>query len=571
MKSLTLGLVLLCLSASAFAQLQPDQKLTDFETLVALFNKQYAPYDWKRDVLHYDMLDIAPWIAKVNATKDDVGFYEVCAAYVASLNDAHSQFFVDTDFTADLGFQADLYDGKPLIDFIDSGVARTVNFKVGDELISVDGVTVADWLKEFARYSAYANQRSTDRFNTQSITFRQQTTYPRAAEIGDTAVVVVLRAGSANPQTYTMTWNKSGLPISSVGPVPSPHASGFVHRPVKPSTPVKPVYPSRPHSKSLLSLENNRVPIQRAVRGFDMLSPVFLASFPSSFVRRLGKGGDFFFSGTFTAGGKKIGYLRIPDFLDSSTSNAADFALSEFEQEVTYMQNNTDAMVVDVMRNPGGLGCYAEALLQDLVPYRFRGIGQQIRVTQDWLLGISEEIDQSSLFGFDQTTVSQLNALFTSLKTAYAANRGLTDPVPLCATYFERDPAINSKGDNIAYSKPLLLLTDEFTTSAAEIFASEFQDSQRGPMFGWRTAGAGGTVNGPYFSGYYSEGLADITQSILIRTNHVVTPDFPVTDMIENVGVRPDITLDYMTEENLTNHGKTFVDGFTAAVLALVK
>jgi hypothetical protein len=223
------------------------------------------------------------------------------------------------------------------------------------------------------------------------------------------------------------------------------------------------------------------------------------------------------------------------------------------------------------MRNPGGLGCYAEALVQELVPYRFRGIGQEIRVTQDWILGISEEIAQSSQFGFDALTVDQLNALLGDLQTAYVQNRGLTDPVPLCSTYFERDPATNMNGDSIAYTKPIVLLTDEFTTSAAEIFASEFQDAQRGPLFGYRTAGAGGTVAGPYFSGYYSESLATVTQSILVRTNHITTPDFPITDMIENVGVRPDITLDYMTGDNLTNHGKTFVNGFTAAIMALLQ
>jgi len=35
--------------------------------------------------------------------------------------------------------------------------------------------------------------------------------------------------------------------------------------------------------------------------------------------------------------------------------------------------------------------------------------------------------------------------------------------------------------------------------------------------------------------------------------------------------VRPDITLDYMTEDNLTNRGKTFVDGFTAAMVNLLQ
>jgi C-terminal processing protease CtpA/Prc len=187
------------------------------------------------------------------------------------------------------------------------------------------------------------------------------------------------------------------------------------------------------------------------------------------------------------------------------------------------------------------------------------------------LLGISQEIDQADLFGFDQLTVDQLTFILSQMQAAYKQNRGLTDPLPACGTYFERDPATDARGNSIAYSKPILLLTDEFSTSAAEIFASIFQDSQRGPLFGWRTAGAGGSVSGTQASGFYSESFASVTLSQLVRTQHILTPDFPVTDYIENVGVRPDITLDYMTEDNLTNRGKPFVDGFTQAILGLLQ
>ena len=62
-----------------------------------------------------------------------------------------------------------------------------------------------------------------------------------------------------------------------------------------------------------------------------------------------------------------------------------------------------------------------------------------------------------------------------------------------------------------------------------------------------------------------------MTQSMLVRTEQVLAPDFPTTSYIENIGVRPDIHVDYMTEDNLTNRGKTFVDAFTAAMLDLLK
>jgi C-terminal processing protease CtpA/Prc len=117
----------------------------------------------------------------------------------------------------------------------------------------------------------------------------------------------------------------------------------------------------------------------------------------------------------------------------------------------------------------------------------------------------------------------------------------------------------------------MMLLTDEFSVSAAEVFASVFQDSRRGPIFGWRTAGAGGSIPlSPATTGFYSEATAFATQALLVRTEHVFTPEFPPTSYIENIGVRPDIAVDYMTEDNLTNRGKAFVEQFTAAMLDLL-
>ena len=58
---------------------------------------------------------------------------------------------------------------------------------------------------------------------------------------------------------------------------------------------------------------------------------------------------------------------------------------------------------------------------------------------------------------------------------------------------------------------------------------------------------------------------------MLLRTNQAVTQDFPITSYLENVGVRPDVPVDYMTEANLLNRGKPFVDAFTAAAVALIK
>ena len=51
------------------------------------------------------------------------------------------------------------------------------------------------------------------------------------------------------------------------------------------------------------------------------------------------------------------------------------------------------------------------------------------------------------------------------------------------------------------------------------------------------------------------------------RGRLIQTPDFPAAPYIENIGVRPDIVVDYMTRENLMTGGAPFVAAFTQAIV----
>jgi hypothetical protein len=54
-----------------------------------------------------------------------------------------------------------------------------------------------------------------------------------------------------------------------------------------------------------------------------------------------------------------------------------------------------------------------------------------------------------------------------------------------------------------------------------------------------------------------------VTSQFGARKNTIVTPEYPATNLIENVGMRPDVPLEYMTRDNLLNSGASFVQGFT--------
>lgn len=109
------------------------------------------------------------------------------------------------------------------------------------------------------------------------------------------------------------------------------------------------------------------------------------------------------------------------------------------------------------------------------------------------------------------------------------------------------------------------MLTDEFSASGGDMLPAIFQSNHRGPTFGWRTMGAGGSVVG-YSGPAFTESFFRITVSLMNRLEVVNTPDFPPAPYVENIGVRPDIPVDYMTRANLMSAGAPFVQAFIQAI-----
>ena len=121
---------------------------------------------------------------------------------------------------------------------------------------------------------------------------------------------------------------------------------------------------------------------RRYVLGLGQRTPVFFAGLPANFVQRLGRTAtDFHFSGTYEADGVRIGYLRLPNFAPPAT------ALLELQTEIAFLEQNTDGLVVDVMRNTGG-GCYMLTAASYLIPQPFFFFGEEVRVTVDRLNAI---------------------------------------------------------------------------------------------------------------------------------------------------------------------------------------
>ncbi len=597
--SLTLAASLLTLAPAALADLTVDQKVADFQQLAALYAKSYAPYELKLNLYGFDLLNTRPWLDQVKASKTDIDFYDICAKYVASLQDSHDEFTIRSTFDAWLHFDGDLYDGKFIIDYIDRSYLPSSKypFRIGDELVSVDGMAVADLITSFGPYAVNgsSNPVSRKRIGAGIVTDRYQAWYPRANDIGTTAAVVVNRQATGTQDAYTVTWDVFGDALTTAGLIPSPHIkqpaqptshakhrSGFKRRGTESdeqdSNPWGATF-SEPGAEvvadeavpgymttlsSLQFMGAAEGPINSlkgsGISPFGSLFPVFNP--PAGFKLRLGvRSSDLFLSGTFPSGSKTIGFIRIPSMSPSSTASA----LSQFSGEIQYFQGNVDGLVIDVMANGGGSICYTEQLVSMLIPGTFTRTLEELRATVQWQSSFASAVANATINGAPGWVIADYQYMLDAVKAALKDNRARTGGLPLCSYKEESDPYFDSKGVLALYTKPLVVVTDNFTLSAGELFTMFLQDNQRATVIGTTTDGGGGNVVSLAATAY-SEGNTRMTQGIIRRVMPFSVPGFPAMPYYDGVGIYPDIWQDYMTVANLNTGGADFVAAVVSAI-----
>lgn len=530
---------------ACFGQLTADQKRADMRMLVDVFAKNYAPYEWKKATVKFDALKVGAWLDKAAATKTDLEFYDVCIEYVYGLFDAHVQFRLPSTFTASVGFTVDIYDDKVLIDSIDTLRLPPDQFpaKVGDELISFDGKPVADWIKDNAKYAYGGNATSNRRDAANLITSRSQLYMPFAHKIGSEAEVV-FKNEAGETKTAKVLWRKRGTPIELL-------AWPFTVTNSSPARKEAAGYRDFLEERQNLLVNTEG---RDLVRGIAVKEPVF--AMPEGFEQTLGTGRfDVLYGGIIPFEGKRIGYIRISQFSGVATPR-------QFRDAVASFGDRTDALVIDVTRNPGGSACMVEDFAGELMTAEWKAQGSEQMVAWRDILSLQASLDNARLFG-DEASIKLYEYTLEQFQKAYSEGKGRTPPFPFCNVDTTRQPLPR------AYAKPVMVLIDEFSTSAAEHFAALLQDNGRAKLFGKRTTGAGGAV----FSrstGLYSEAQISVTWTLTNRSRSIKTDDYPEVPYLENVGARPDIEFEMNTRDNLMQKGKLYTDAFLKAVKEMI-
>lgn len=552
---MALGVLLLSSNSQSALAMSAEQRLTDFAQLVNIVERNYGPLRWKKETINLDFKRlVAEYQDKVRAARTDGDFYRVLAKFTSELKDAHVSAMIPSTFRSSLGFTSDLVEGKVLIDTIDRLRLPEMlfPFKKGDQLISIGNVPVEKMMAELGKMGNTGNDASNDRIAAARLTSRREASgfvVPKGV-----TTITALPKGAAQPITVTATWIVAGTPLVELDDL-----AGLME-----NTAVVNAIPTASDGESFrnelkklgmfnLALPSNLVAELTKIGLSDIGAAKSMFQLPAGAQELPGIPVT---AAIYEAAGKKIGILRIPGYMDEGL-------LEVLARAIVKMQAETDVLVIDQTNNPGGSVSLVSDIISLFADKSYKDMDFEIRPSLAWLKSfqdINVQIADMLKANPNDLAANALKARFEYLENevrdSLVARKFLTEKVSLnlTGTFGMIQPA---KG--VSYTKPVLLLINEFDFSGGDAFPALMKDNGRVTLFGAQTTGAGGNVReyGPLANSFFKLSL---TESLMVRPNG---------EYMENRGVKPDVAYT-VTEDDFMNGYRNYVRAFTAEALKLV-
>jgi hypothetical protein len=534
-----------------------SQMIADLEIIKHEFEINYAPFEWKRKYLHWN-LDHEVTKAKEKilsspslSTKQ---YHQIIRDLFNSVQDIHTyvRFYV-TEY-AFLPFCVQGVQGHYFVVWVDNLWAKEekVSLQVGDEILSFDGSPVEEVVEEI-RLSAFgANYNETyQHLSEWQLTLREAF---RLQDVPQGPIEIVFRKpDSQQAHSFVANWKYAPEEIKNNYSLNMPlnleRGEGDKHRFFYQER-ILPFYVSLVNHSSCLA--DKAKLLGAKVNLFPALGPVlWRADLPAfeAYIYSLN-------------GSKNIGYIRIPDFLGN------EYKVEQFQQIIAKMESCTDALIIDVMNNPGGFSFYTYALASMLTSNPLTNLKQFLSITQeDVYLAVQTASSLKNIvtdheaaqalgpdingYAVDKRLACYLFKYATYIQDQFKQGKYFTDLYPLdgVETIYPHPTT--------QYTKPLFVLTNPLSISCAELLPALLQDNKRAIILGGQTAGAGGTIVRRKYSNRF--GIADLvfTGSLVCRYNE---------QPLENRGVKPDVAYRWTTEDYTKDHANfiDFVNGIVS-------
>lgn len=538
MKSLirALGLFLtVSLAATAKADVVKEGIALELAFIKRIFEVGYAPTVWKKQTFNWDLgaeYQKAKDTLDQKTTVSALEYRQLVGGLLNSTRDYHVGYqFLSTEASR-LPFGVYSNAGKTYIVWIDTTKLspETFPFKEGDELVSWNGRPIEEVMIELREAAKVSVEGTDSRIADLLLTSRRAARGLVVPQGRVDLVVKRIATGQliARQLTWeyipeTIEWNPDAAVMAPLA-VGSYDGNDFL----------------RPQMTWGLAKEFQA----------DVSATVGAQNWQiggrNSFLPRFGKpvwenaASAKFDAYIYEDGGKKIGYVRVPSYGESTEAFVA------FREIIKKYQAETDALVIDQVNNPGGSVMYVMALMTVLSDQPIKvpphhialwpAMVQRALTLRNELAPVTNDMSAKMLMGADLDgypvnfqMVQSIRDYVRDVDVAWKNKERVTKPLYLFGVdKVNPDPEVN-------YTKPILVLTNELDFSGGDFFPGILQDNGRAKIFGARTAGAGGyVVNVTFPSGLGLEAF-QFTGSLARRVNGQplenlgVTPDYPYT------------------------------------------
>lgn len=493
----------------------------DLEQLFGYVRTFYGPYDYKEARFGYSIAELEEQARDMLADEPtDDGFYTAANWFLSRFDDGHVGLTPAPSSNPVTGYSIPLFitpvEGKALVAAVGSPLVN-LGIAYGDEVVSIDGIspfTLVD--TEIRKVGAFGNPLS-----NQHLIYQALLRPGYAAGLRPTSPTAHLDFRRADGSEYSLDliWRE----VRDESP-------SFVPEGVAPLEPesylsARALAINAAAQGSLLAV-GSPTPffyngVTRAV--FDITPVVPNAEMLARYaVDPAAPPGIF--GALYSYGGKSLLLIRQSIYGDATELGYYRALLDQYD-------NFVDGLVVDQTHNPGGSVQYCTDFARLFTSSAGANFVQAYNADRKWVNDLRDAVE---LADPDLTTEEALRfeLLAARIEQAYDAGQALTAPLPL----FGGNQLLPD--DQYVWTKPLLVLIDELAGSCADVFPMLIKSNRVAPLFGRRTMGLGGNVEG---FGPLTNSLATLSLTRGIFTAYQEDETYAPADFVENNGVQPDV------------------------------
>lgn len=515
-------------SETKLVPLTSEQANQDLEAIISNLTSLYGPMQYKEKRFGYKLSELSTAArTEMAAAQTEEERFAVIMRLLAKLKDGHIKLDIVGNASNVERYAVQVFltpvEGHAIVAQVGPTASSLFGVELGDEVVTIDGKSPFDFLPTINKYQTFGNELTDKHFLFSAL---NRPFY--IPELAPTNSQVQLTLKKPNGTTYSavLPWQKSKF--NAIADIVAPQARfNYV------TAHMKELNSAAQGSVAEMGARNPYFvsPASKAALGLVEVSPneESLARFGLTSADVTVDGKFCFYAATYRHAGKNILLIRQATY---SAPIPKDKMIKAYMALMSQYENLSDVLVIDQNHNPGGDLEYASNFFQLLIKPGEQKSSQTnfLHADRKWVFDLTKFANESS----DATEKEFLRFRAGVVDTAVNEGKFLTPPISLVA------PELLGPNTLYSWKKPFIVLADELSGSCGDVFPMLIKRNKMAKIIGERTIGLGGNVE-VVETLPQSRSVLHLTRGLF--STYRADGQYTDEDLIENVGVQPDIQL----------------------------